>query len=215
MAKLDEDGTNGRRFLWTMICILGIIMTGGAITGFVAEHRADGGGPFSATALGIISVFVLVIATLAYVIWRNLQSLKTSGEQLTRRERLNNRMVAAFAVAGGLMGVVLAVSGDLGSQNPDIFSSGPIAPGIAIALALVIGIIMPFGSWYWHMRVIDEQESQAYRSGALLAVYAFWIGAPVWWLLWRGGLAPQPDGIALYLMTIFIALIVWFYEKYR
>jgi hypothetical protein len=74
---------------------------------------------------------------------------------------------------------------------------------------------MPLMSWYWHARVIDELEADAYRSGAMLAMYAFWIVAPVWWLLWRGGMLPAPDGVALYLMTTFVALIIWFWKKYR
>ena len=43
-------------------------------------------------------------------------------------------------------------------------------------------------SLYWHLHVADEQEAAAYSRGALLGIYVFWIGAPVWWLLWRGGL---------------------------
>jgi membrane protein YdbS with pleckstrin-like domain len=215
MEKPENEGSNVKRVMWMLLAALGIVFTGGAIAGFLSEHQSEGAGAFSGRALGVLTVFVAVICALAYAIWRNAQNLKTTGEQLNRRERLNIRIVAACGVVGGLIGLILAISGDLGGQDANIFSSGPISPAVAIGLAIVIGLLMPLVSWYWHMRVIDEQESKAYRSGALLAIYAFWTVSPTWWLLWRGGILPAPDGIALYLMTTFIALIVWFYEKYR
>jgi membrane protein YdbS with pleckstrin-like domain len=215
MEKPENEGSNVKRVMWMLLAALGIVFTGGAIAGFLSEHQSDGGGALSGRALGVLTVFIAVICALAYAIWRNAQNLKTTGEQLNRRERLNIRIVAACGVVGGLIGLTLAISGDLGGQGANIFSSGPISPAVAIGLAIVVGILMPLVSWYWHMRVIDEQESKAYRSGALIAIYAFWTVSPTWWLLWRGGMLPAPDGIALYLMTTFIALIVWFYEKYR
>jgi hypothetical protein len=107
------------------------------------------------------------------------------------------------------------MSATASGEAPSIFASVPIEPWVAVLLAAIVGIGMPILSWYWHARVIDEQEADAYRSGALIAIYAFWIVAPVWWLLWRGGMLPAPDGVALYLMTTFVALIIWFWKKYR
>jgi Kef-type K+ transport system membrane component KefB len=194
---------------------LGIVMTAGAIAGFLAEHQTNGGSALSVTAISALTTFAAIIICLAYAIWRNARMLKLSGELMTRRDKLYNRILAACAVSGGLIGLVLVISGDLSTQNPDMFSSDPISPAAAIGLAFLIGILLPLLSWYWHMRVIDEQEAQAYRSGALMAMYAFWFIAPIWWLLWRGGFVAEPNGIALYLMTTFIALIVWFREKYQ
>jgi hypothetical protein len=215
IMKLEEEGSNGRHILWMTLAGLGMVMTAGAITGFLAEHQDDGGGALSVMAISALATFIAIIGGLAFVFWRNAQKLNTSGEQMTRREKLNNRILAACAVSGGLIGLVLVISGDLSTQNPNMFSSDPISPIVAVTLAILIGILLPLVSWYWHERVIDEQEEQAYRSGALMGMYAFWFVAPVWWLLWRGGMLPAPDGVALYLMTTFIALIVWFWKKYR
>lgn len=211
----DNAASNGRRFLWMMLAGLGIVMTGGAIAGFLAQHQADGGGALSVAGAVALAVLVAIIGGLAYSMWRNAQNLKQSEEPLTKREKLNNRIVAGSGIFGGLLAMVLVISGDVSSGNPDIFSDGPIPPAVAIGVALAFGILAPISSWYWHARVIDEQEDAAYRSGALFAVYAFWFVAPVWWFLWRGGILPAPDGVALYLMTTFIALIVWFWKKYR
>lgn len=211
----DNAGSNGRRFLWMMLAGFGIIMTGGAIAGFLVQHQADGGGALSGAGIFALAVLVAIVGGLAFSMWRNAQNLKSSEEPLTRREKLNSRIVAGSGVFGGLIALVLVISGDLRSGNPDLFSDGPIAPAVAIGVSLAFGILAPLSSWYWHARVIDEQEDAAYRSGALFAIYAFWFVAPVWWLLWRGGMLPAPDGIALYLMTTSIALIVWFWKKYR
>jgi hypothetical protein len=94
-------------------------------------------------------------------------------------------------------------------------SNTAMPPVLAIILSIAIGVILPAITLYWHKRVVDEQEEAAYRVGVLIAIYAFWFIAPVWWFLWRGGMLPQPDGIALYVMTMFVALIVWFRKKYR
>ena len=179
---MDRDeiaGSNGRRVLWMIVATFGIIMTGGAIAGFLAEK------------------------------------IKLSGDPLSRREKLNNRILIGCGIFGGLVALILLISGDVSAQNPNILSSDPISPVVAIILAIASGVLLPLLSWYWHAKVVDEQEEAAYRTGALIAIYAFWYIAPTWWLLWRGGILPAPDGIALYMMTTFIALFVWFWKKYR
>ncbi|MFN3451451.1 MAG: hypothetical protein ACK4ZE_04775, partial [Sphingorhabdus sp.] len=119
-------------------------------------------------------------------------------------------------IFGGIIGLTLALSGNMdGISEPNVLANGPISPVLAVILAVAIGIVMPAITYYWHKHVVDEQEDAAYRAGALIAIYAFWFVAPVWWLLWRGGILPAPNGMALYLMTAFIALIVWSWKKYR
>lgn len=86
---------------------------------------------------------------------------------------------------------------------------------LAIIMSVAIGVFMPAVTFYWHKNLVDEQEEAAYRFGALIAMCAFWFIAPVWWFLWRGGMLPEIDRIALYFITIFVALIVWFWKKYR
>jgi hypothetical protein len=40
------------------------------------------------------------------------------------------------------------------------------------------------------------------------------IGAPVWWLLWRGGLAPAPDGTIIYFGIVATMGVIWIRKKY-
>ena len=221
MAKLEDDGSNGRSILWIALAGLGIVMTIGAIAGFMGEHQTDGGGKFSGPAVAILAGFGAIIASLTYAIWRNAKKLKTSDEPMTKREKLNRNILAACGLLGGVMGIALAMSsdGDMPQNGPGplsaIFSSGPIPLSIVLPLVFVWGVIMPVVAWFWHTRAIDEQEASAYRDGGYYAAYAFLVLAPLWWLLWRGGFLPEPNGVAIYLIFSLIWSAIWFWKKYR
>ncbi len=215
IMKLDEEGSNMRPTMWIAVAGLGIVMTGGAIVGFMSEMNSSGDDFKSGPALAALGIFVAIIAGLSYSIRRNALRLKQSEYPLTRREKLNNMILVGCGLFGGAMAVILSLSATDSTETQSVFSNAPISPVIALVLAFAIGILLPLLSYYWHKKVIDEQEEAAYREGALVAIYAFWFVAPVWWLLWRGGMLPEPNGIALYMMTTFVALIVWSWKKYR
>ena len=211
----EKTGSTNQRNIWMILCGLGIVMLLGAITGFLSQHNDQGGGPLDSLGLVILGVFVTVILILAFAIWKMFQKVKLSGEKVPRREKLYNRILIGCGLLGGVIGLALAVTDNLGADEASLFASGPISPVLAIILSGAIGIIFPAVSIYWHKHVVDEQEEAAYRAGALFAIYAFWFIAPVWWLMWRGGMLQEPNGVALYLMTAFVAVVVWFWKKYR
>ncbi len=217
MADADDMvNSNGRRRLWMMFSGIGIIMTSGAISGYLSQHNAEGDGALNMLDFSILGIFAAFILLLAFAIWRLFQQTKQSGERVPRRERLNNRFIWGCGIFGGIIGLTLALTGNMeAASEPSLFASGPMSPMLAVILAVAIGVVLPAITLYWHKHVVDEQEDAAYRAGALIAIYSFWFVAPVWWFLWRGGILPQPDGVALYFMTAFIALIVWFWKKYR
>jgi len=93
--------------------------------------------------------------------------------------------------------------------------TSPIPLTIVIPLVVFWGVIMPVIAWFWHTRAIDEQEANAYKDGGYYAAYAFLMLTPLWWLLWRGGLLPEPNGVAIYLTFSLVWTIVWFWKKYR
>lgn len=212
---IEEEDTGGRGVLWMMVAGIGIVMTAGAIAGYLAEHQAQGGGPLGTSGIITMAVFAAIIAGLSFFIWRSGKAIHGSTAKLLRREKLNQRITVACALLGGAIAIALMVASPTADGAPDVLSDGAIAPWMAVLLSIIIGIGLPILSYYWHKRVIDEQEEAAYRAGALIAIYAFWYIAPVWWLLWRGGMLPAPNGVALYLMTTFVALVGWFWKKYR
>ena len=211
---VEDKNAGGRQILWMMLSTLGIMATIGAVIGYLAAHQAEGGGPLDTAAIVTVTVLTAIIAALSFVIWRGRHRIKNSGFRETSRDKMNVRMTWGSGIFGGLIALALIAGDIMGANDGNIFGNGALPPALAIILSVAIGIVLPAVTYYWHKRVIDEQEEAAYRTGALIAIYAFWFIAPVWWLLWRGGMLPEPDGVALYLMTTFVALIIWFWRKY-
>jgi hypothetical protein len=215
MFDVDENADrNGRRILWMSLCGLGIIMILGAITGFLSAHMSEGGGPLTISGYAVLAALMSVTLLLAFVIWKLFRQMKRSEQKVPQREKVYNRFLIGSFTFGGVTGLVLALTGGFDETEAGLISNDAMSPTLAIILSIAIGVIAPAITLYWHKHAVDEQEEAAYRFGALIAMYAFWFIAPVWWLLWRGGMLPEVNGITLYFMTTFVALIVWFWKKY-
>lgn len=215
MFDANEDaGNNGKRILWMSLCGFGIIMLLGAITGFLSAHIEEGGGPLNIAGYAILAAFICVTLALAFAIWRLFRQMKRSDQKVPQREKVYNRFLIGSFIFGGVTGLILALTGSFDETEAGLISNDAMSPMLAIILSVALGVIVPAITFYWHKNLVDEQEEAAYRFGALIAMYAFWFIAPVWWFLWRGGILPAIDGIALYFITIFVALIVWFWKKY-
>ncbi len=220
MAKLEDESSNGRRILWMTLAGLGIVMTAGAIAGYLGQHQAQGGGSLNLAGAVVIVAFAGIIIGLGYAIWRNARTLNLRGDDLTRREKLNRNIMLACMLLGAATGAVLAATGNVNIDGTegDPFSTlvdGPIPMAIALLLVFVWAVVMPVVAWFWHTRAIDELEASAYRDGGYYAAYAYLILTPAWWLLWRGGLLPEPSGIVIFFTFAFIWSAVWFWKKYR
>ena len=216
MFDADENcGRNALRILGMILCGFGIIMLLGAITGFLSVHMAEGGGPLNLAGYAILAALISVTLVLAFAIWRLFRQMKRSDQKVPQREKVYNRFLIGSFLFGGVTGLVLALTGSFDETEAGLISNDAMSPMLAIIMSVAIGVFMPAVTFYWHKNLVDEQEEAAYRFGALIAMYAFWFIAPVWWFLWRGGMLPEIDGIALYFITIFVALIVWFWKKYR
>jgi hypothetical protein len=133
-------------------------------------------------------------------------------------ERANHRLLLISGAIGGVIGLVLALSVLTGHHDDatvgQAMVSGPIPAWLAIAIALIWGVLMPIISIRWE-RVVDEHEREAYRDGAVAGFYVIGCGAPVWWFLWRGGLVPPVDSALLYAAVLIVTGAVWLWRKYR
>lgn len=211
---MDDDtprigGQIGRVLLIAVAGLCAIFGAGvivGVLTAFIER-----GGNVDARLIAILAGVVLLAGGAAWIAIRAARSFNRAAGTPTTRERRGRAMMIACIAIGMGIGLVLT----LAEPSLEIFSGAPLSAPVALALAFVIAVPLPILSWYWHHRVADEQEADAYRTGAMLGMYAFWIGAPVWWLLWRGGIVPAPDGVLLYFVTIAVASIVWLWAKYR
>jgi hypothetical protein len=216
-AMRDADqktGGNIARNLWMMLSGVGIIMLLGVITGFLSQHNAQGGGTLNFAGVAVLGAIAAASLILAFVIWKLFQQGKQRGEKVPRREKVYNRFLVGCFLLGGVTGLALSLTGSFDATETSLMSNAAMSPVLAIILSIAIGVIAPAITLYWHKHVVDEQEEAAYRFGALIAMYAFWFIAPVWWLLWRGGMLSEINGITLYFMTCFAATAVWFWKKY-
>lgn len=214
LPAMDDDaprigGQIGRVLLGGLAGLCAIFGVG-MIVGIVMATIERGGG-FDARLIAILAGVTLLAGGAVWAAARAARSFSRAAGTPTKRERRNRTVLTACVAFGGAIGLTLTIA----EPSLEIFSGAPLPASVALALAFAIGVPLPILSWYWHNRVADEQETDAYRKGALLGMYAFWIGAPVWWLLWRGGMAPAPDGVLIYFVTIAVAGIVWFWAKYR
>ena len=220
MFDVDKnEDRNGRRILWMTVCGFGMIMILAYIAGHLSAHMSEGGGPLNTAGYAILAALMSVTLALAFAIWKLFQQVKRSDERATRREKLNRNIMMACTGLGFVTGLVIIVSGisNTSGKITDPFSAlltRPIPLTIVIPLVVFWGVIMPVIAWFWHTRAIDEQEANAYRDGSYYAAYAFLFLTPLWWLLWRGGLLPEPNGVAIYLTFSMVWTIVWFWKKY-
>ena len=206
------------RVVLLVLAALGAIGGAGMIAGFLSAYSQDPNGTLSLRDALILGGGALFVLGCLYGGWRAIRSMRAAdvaaGPPTPREGR--HRLVMALAVLlGGAISLVLVLHHDTPASSPLALLDTPLSPAIAIVLALLVGVVAPALSLYWHLRVIDEQEAAAYNKGALIAMYAFWVGAPVWWLLWRGGLVAAPDGMLIYFATAVIATFTWFWAKYR
>ena len=215
MDGVEPVGNVGRSLAWITVAAIGTIFTAGAIVGVIAA-AAEGGEPLSAKALVIIGVLVAIIGALVYAQWNLARRIRIGGGPMTSREKLNRNIMVGCGLLGAVIGAgLVATDGAMPSDPLSMFSDSPLPMTIALVLAIFWGAIMPVIAWFWHTRAIDEQEAHAYRDGGYYAAYAYLIGAPTWWFLWRGDMLPEPDGTAIFCAFALIWTAVWFWKKYR
>ncbi|MGR6330122.1 hypothetical protein ACU5AX_13730 [Sphingomonas sp. XXL09] len=142
--------------------------------------------------------------------------MKRNDAPVAASVRANQRLLAASGVLGGAIGVglvlVLIPQGEGAPDMVDLLHA-PLPAWFAILVALAWGVALPLIAWRWQ-RVVDEHEREAYRDGAVAGFYVMGAGAPVWWVLARGGLVAEVDPIGLYVATLAVTGIVWLYRKY-
>lgn len=183
-------------------------------SGFVMARLEKGDAAWGPLPLAIMAGTVVAFLLCGWLLARTLQT--PSGEEpLTAREKMNRNILIGSAVLGVLLSVVLAIAGERSEGRIDLLSAAPLPTELAVVLLLLTGVLLPTVTFYWHRRVIDEVERDAVREGAVWAIYLYMIGAPVWWLAWRGGFAPEPDGILIFFATVFTMGGVTWWKKHH
>lgn len=218
MTDTEEGIVASRFWRWLKLTGLGVaaVFLVGVGGGFLAAHM-EKGGDLGLFPVAFLAAVALLLAGCIWLIRRNV-SKPTGEEPLTAKERLNHNILLISGAIGGVMGVAMVLATWASGDKIDAFaafSDSPLPTGVALLFVLVIGLLVPALSVYWHRAAVDEQEADAYKTGALWGLYVFMIGAPVWWFAWRGGFAPEPNGILIYFATITTVGVIWMWKKYR
>jgi predicted membrane protein len=196
------------RLLRIVLLSLLVIFLGGVAAGFTAAYLEDGGG-FEAKPMAILGTMVLLFAGCAWLLVRMVRK-PTGEEPLTRKERANRNLLLASFVLGLAMSFAVLT---LGGTN-SLLTNDPLPAWLAAGLIGTFCLFVPALSFAWK-RTVDEQEKDAYKTGALQALNVYGVGVPIWWIGWRGGFLPEPNGIIIYLVTLFVFCLVWGWKKYR
>lgn len=186
--------------------------TMGLIIGHFSRDDISMTWKFSLLLLAALSAALLF----GYATYRTYKAGQKDTEALTPKEKLNRNILIGCMVIGGIIGATLVLVSDDPGNNPlALFSNSPVSPILAIILAIFMLIIMPIVTYYWHTRASDEQELHSIRVASYYALSVYMLGAPAWWILWRGGLVPEPNGIAIYYITLSTMGVFWLQKKYQ
>jgi FtsH-binding integral membrane protein len=136
---------------------------------------------------------------------------RLSGEA---RDRANNRrrlwLFSGLALAGGIVGFTFAMF----EAKNDVALGGTIPPAVAIALAVVTFVAMVWGTVAYKRRIDEVVLRDNIYAGAWGA-FTIFVGYPVWFLLWKGGLLPEPSHMAMYAILYVVTCAVYLFRKYR
>ncbi|GLR48493.1 hypothetical protein [Sphingomonas astaxanthinifaciens] len=136
-------------------------------------------------------------------------SNELSGElRLKQRERkiwlIKGSLFAIGLVSGGIVGYLVADDG----FAPDAKWPPSLAIGLVATFLAAIGI----GSWLLRA-LCDEVERQLQYKATAAAGLFYVLAYPVWFVLWKGGLLPEPSHWMLFLG--FYAALAASYLFYR
>ncbi|MEZ5682494.1 MAG: hypothetical protein R3E14_14490 [Erythrobacter sp.] len=176
------------------------VATGGAVVLFEK-------GELTARVLGALGLGLALFSAGAFSLFR-LNPLSFLNEPVSESVRKTRRSVAWSMLLGAALGIALVVS----DSDLNAFSNGPIDRNVAIAVSLAYVVFTPIFALYWH-RNADEYERAAYADGALVAIYAYSLITPGWWMLTRAGLVPPQDPMIVFLIVIAIWGIGWLMKK--
>lgn len=130
------------------------------------------------------------------------------------RDRANTRrrilLFSGLALAGGAVGFTFAM---FESKN-EVALGGSIPPVVAVALAIVTFVAMVWGTIAYKRRIDEVVLRDNIYAGAWGA-FVLMVGYPVWFLLWKGNLLPEPSHMAMYGVLYVVTCAVYLYRKYR
>jgi hypothetical protein len=125
----------------------------------------------------------------------------------------SRRLTLYFLVLAAIGGVVGFVTALLEPRAANLLSGGSLPPAFAIIAAIVIVGAVTVGSFRYY-RAIDEFERRDNLIAGSWGTNILLGGYPVWLLLWKGGLAPEPQHFIMFLAVMLTTGGVYLYRKF-
>lgn len=193
------------------LAIFGIGIAAGVLAAW-REHGEFGTG--GVVGMGLAA---LVAAGGAWLLLSARRGMAMPRSPRVRRSRIALYLsLSVSLVVGAMAGFSGFASGEIdgpGDGFTVLLSAAPLSRILAASL-LAAWLLAMAVSAYWHIS-LDEIERAEYDFGAILALYAYVCVAPAWWLAWRGGMAPAPDGVAIFVTVCVVWLIGWAWRRWR
>ena len=132
------------------------------------------------------------------------------GERAERTRRLRFWVpLLLLGGVGGLIGGLIGYNEGEAIATGRGFLAGGIAPGVAIAITIVFLFSTAIGTYYM-LRQTDEHTMREQLWFSSYGATAFVIVYPAWFLLWKGGILPEPYHLALFLIFYAGAFLGYF-----
>jgi hypothetical protein len=151
----------------------------------------------------------------AVALW-GLVQIKPWGDRSEPVSPATQRTNRLFTWSGlvAVPGTLVLVLSTSSKEHPfGLFSNSPVA--VWIALFAIAGWLLGMAiGWWWYFSA-DEHERDAYDIASVAGAGFFTVVAPVWWVAARAGLAPPPDAMILWLVTMGVITIGWVWRRSR
>lgn len=128
-----------------------------------------------------------------------------------QRQKRINAVIGALFCVGLVSGFLVGFFED---EDAGLLAANSIPPWLAIASAIVFVVAVSYGSWKL-MQVSDEHERVIHTRTTVVAGNVMLIGYPTWFILWKGGLVPEPDALWLFMAGIVSSAIAFAWYKFR
>ena len=134
-----------------------------------------------------------------------------SGERLERARRRRKYWIIGTIFVLGFVGGFTAGF----TQADDLFDPAHTwPPALAIGLAVFFLVAVSGGGWLYS-RQLDEFERTAKYKAVSAAASSYVIVYPVWLLLWKGGLVPEPMHVVIFLVFAAVMMIASLFYRVR
>jgi hypothetical protein len=114
-------------------------------------------------------------------------------------------LMAGFMLLGGVVGAGLVVM----EHN-----HGVLPAAMAIGLAILLTLGAGGGTWYF-LRSVDEVERRDNYVAGTIALNFYLIVYANWYFLWKGAVVPEPGHEILFIATMIVMSIAYFWKKLR